>query len=416
MTDTPFSTDNQSTGRDQEDNLVQDEATPMPHGRSSVGDQTEDAKTYSDFFDPDCTEVMPTAQSLSGRKAKSNPQVVPSNMPLPSLDSEDSQSLDFQQEQTQYLDKSVNTDNVKLWMSEDDQLDVTSFPFLIGRGQDCQLRLAGKQVARRHAEIVEHAGRLIIHDLNSAAGVKGFPVKRAILQDQDEILLGDRILIFSLGLDFNDQTHRRLSFLSKKQTLQNLSLGHQGDQLIQNELPTITPDASHVPQMSEQVTSTRVSKITSIEPAQKASSEEDPWIESDFDDVLKQDMNDFELDDKREQQLERKRASQARQKRLRQKRNESFDQSVESAQVTDTDVKSQSFDQDDDDFDHDFFDDKKSKFNLESIQTFFKQKMLPWFEKNHPRKWWQAVLALMLRVKIKVKILQYFLYLLDGYP
>lgn len=75
---------------------------------------------------------------------------------------------------------------------------ITTFPFVMGRGADCDLVLQGKGVSRRHAEIIFQAGRFVVNDLESLNGIKvnGYKVSRVILEENDSIKLGEVVLSF----------------------------------------------------------------------------------------------------------------------------------------------------------------------------------------------------------------------------
>ncbi|HET8706329.1 MAG TPA: FHA domain-containing protein, partial [Pseudomonadales bacterium] len=75
------------------------------------------------------------------------------------------------------------------------------FPFFLGRSNECDVVLNGKGVSRKHAEIVFQSGRLVINDLESLNGLKvnGYKVARVILEDNDEVRLGDVTLRFHTG-------------------------------------------------------------------------------------------------------------------------------------------------------------------------------------------------------------------------
>ncbi|MCZ6598433.1 MAG: FHA domain-containing protein [Planctomycetota bacterium] len=71
---------------------------------------------------------------------------------------------------------------------------------VLGRGTDCDVRLADRSVSRRHARIESDGGRWFVVDLGSRNGVKlrGERVQRAELADHDEIVLGELPLRFRL--------------------------------------------------------------------------------------------------------------------------------------------------------------------------------------------------------------------------
>jgi len=86
------------------------------------------------------------------------------------------------------------------WLTDDSGQKhiIGKFPFFLGRSADCDVVLNGKGVSRKHAEIVFQSGRLVVNDLESLNGLKvnGYKVARVILEDSDEIRLGDVSLRF----------------------------------------------------------------------------------------------------------------------------------------------------------------------------------------------------------------------------
>lgn len=75
---------------------------------------------------------------------------------------------------------------------------ITTFPFVVGRGSECDLVLQGKGVSRRHAEIIFQSGRFVVNDLESLNGIKvnGYKVSRVILEENDNLRLGEVSLTF----------------------------------------------------------------------------------------------------------------------------------------------------------------------------------------------------------------------------
>lgn len=113
---------------------------------------------------------------------------------------------------------------------------ITTFPFVMGRGSECDLVLQGKGVSRRHAEIIFQSGRFVVNDLESLNGLKinGYKVARVILEENDSIRLGDVALIFQSGAsgsqegkqDSRSQKPKRSLFDSKsKDTGQDTTFG-----------------------------------------------------------------------------------------------------------------------------------------------------------------------------------------------
>lgn len=64
---------------------------------------------------------------------------------------------------------------------------------VVGRQEDCQLRIASSQVSRRHCEIFEKKGLLLVKDLGSSNGtfVNGKKVEgQLVLEHGDELTIG----------------------------------------------------------------------------------------------------------------------------------------------------------------------------------------------------------------------------------
>ncbi|HEX6994109.1 MAG TPA: FHA domain-containing protein [Gammaproteobacteria bacterium] len=66
-------------------------------------------------------------------------------------------------------------------------------PLLIGRGPDCDVRIATHFVSREHARIVRERDRILIEDLGSTNGVfvNAVPVDRGPLRDGDLVTIGE---------------------------------------------------------------------------------------------------------------------------------------------------------------------------------------------------------------------------------
>lgn len=86
-----------------------------------------------------------------------------------------------------------------LLTSEGDYIPISAFPFVIGRGNECDLVLNKKGMSRKHAEIVFQSGRFVVNDLDSLNGLKvnGYKVARVILEEGDSIKLGEVTLVFT---------------------------------------------------------------------------------------------------------------------------------------------------------------------------------------------------------------------------
>ena len=92
--------------------------------------------------------------------------------------------------------------------SEGVRYSLTAFPFVIGRGGECDMVLVGKGLSRKHIEIVVQSGRFVVNDLDSLNGLKvnGYKVSRVILEEGDILKLGEVLLTFDNGTggDFGD--------------------------------------------------------------------------------------------------------------------------------------------------------------------------------------------------------------------
>jgi hypothetical protein len=69
---------------------------------------------------------------------------------------------------------------------------------VIGRAEDCDLRLADPGASRRHAELRRDGDRVTVIDLRSTNGtvVNGETIERAELHDGDELVIGETALVF----------------------------------------------------------------------------------------------------------------------------------------------------------------------------------------------------------------------------
>ncbi len=64
---------------------------------------------------------------------------------------------------------------------------------LIGRGEDCSVRLDDPTVSQKHAQIYCQYGKIILRDLGSRNGtrVNNEKISKKVLTDADMIILGD---------------------------------------------------------------------------------------------------------------------------------------------------------------------------------------------------------------------------------
>ena len=129
---------------------------------------------------------------LSKHLLSDGPDNFSANDPLESWDNEKTEV---------YVDSDDDTGNAALVDEHGDRHPITAFPYVLGRGNECDFVLSGKGVSRKHAEIVFQSGRFVINDLQSLNGVKvnGYKVNRVILEEGDAIKLGEVSVNFTSG-------------------------------------------------------------------------------------------------------------------------------------------------------------------------------------------------------------------------
>ena len=128
-----------------------------------------------------------------------------SNDELPNFDSllEDKvpDAVLWQEDHTEVITDFDMSDmeQVVLVDSEGNRFPIQQFPFCIGRAADCDLVLEGRGISRRHVELIYQSGRFVVNDLESLNGIRvnGYKVARVLLEDGDEIKIGDASLKFS---------------------------------------------------------------------------------------------------------------------------------------------------------------------------------------------------------------------------
>lgn len=105
-----------------------------------------------------------------------------------------------------YLEDEGGNGAAFLLTSEGDYIPISAFPFVIGRGNECDLVLNRKGISRKHAEIVFQSGRFVVNDLDSLNGLKvnGYKVARVILEEGDSIRLGEVALVFTSAKNSGD--------------------------------------------------------------------------------------------------------------------------------------------------------------------------------------------------------------------
>ena len=100
-----------------------------------------------------------------------------------------------------YMDSDEDEAAASLIDADGDIHPITAFPYVLGRGTECDLVLNGKGLSRKHVEIIFQSGRFVINDLDSLNGLKvnGYKVSRVILEEGDAIKLGEVHLTFTSG-------------------------------------------------------------------------------------------------------------------------------------------------------------------------------------------------------------------------
>jgi len=121
----------------------------------------------------------------------------------PSIDSSaNDPSQNWDNDKTEvYMDSDEEDAAASLIDEEGESHPITAFPYIMGRGTECDLVLSGKGLSRKHVEIVFQSGRFVINDLDSLNGLKvnGYKVSRVILEEGDAIKLGEVHLTFTSG-------------------------------------------------------------------------------------------------------------------------------------------------------------------------------------------------------------------------
>jgi pSer/pThr/pTyr-binding forkhead associated (FHA) protein len=85
--------------------------------------------------------------------------------------------------------------------------DLVKDMILVGRDEDCDLRLDHKSVSKLHCVIVKTDGLLLLRDLGSTNGtrVNGQRVRRAALLPNDTLSVANIKFTVKFGIDLEDQ-------------------------------------------------------------------------------------------------------------------------------------------------------------------------------------------------------------------
>jgi predicted component of type VI protein secretion system len=89
------------------------------------------------------------------------------------------------------------------------QIPITVPEFVVGRGEDCQLRPRSDQVSRRHCAILVGEGRVLVRDFGSRNGTY---VNGEKIEGDRELKSGDRLRVGSLEFE----VHLTVSVAGKK--------------------------------------------------------------------------------------------------------------------------------------------------------------------------------------------------------
>jgi hypothetical protein len=92
------------------------------------------------------------------------------------------------------------TSPARLLLPDGREITLADAPVRIGRLPECAVTLNDPNVSREHAELVPSGDTYLVHDLGSTNGtrVNGIPVRRQVLVDGDEIVVGGTSLRFLL--------------------------------------------------------------------------------------------------------------------------------------------------------------------------------------------------------------------------
>ncbi len=108
---------------------------------------------------------------------------------------------DWAEEQTQVLREEDDAHLSEAWLLIGDNapVKIESFPFTLGRAKSSSLSLNGNGISRHHADILYQGGRYLIVDQQSLNGVEvnGYIVSRVLLEDGDQIKIGDQTIRFT---------------------------------------------------------------------------------------------------------------------------------------------------------------------------------------------------------------------------
>lgn len=102
-----------------------------------------------------------------------------------------------------------------------------SFPFYIGRAQDCQLKLEDMSLSRQHAKIEKSESGITVEDLDSGNGLKvnDISISQVLLMDGDILTLGHIKLRFELSTNTTQSKKKVREIIAE--FLDNINLPQQ---------------------------------------------------------------------------------------------------------------------------------------------------------------------------------------------
>lgn len=138
-------------------------------------------------------------------------------------------------------------------------IEVAKDMSLIGRGEECDIRLDHKSISKIHCVLVKTDGVLLIRDLGSTNGtrVNGTRIRRAVLLPNDKLSIANRHFRALFGAALNDVEPEKTLHLGVGECLPDVKLP-AGDaaaaadsdidlpvlEVQSNSLPDVYPDDS----------------------------------------------------------------------------------------------------------------------------------------------------------------------------
>jgi pSer/pThr/pTyr-binding forkhead associated (FHA) protein len=139
-------------------------------------------------------------------------------------------------------------------------IDVVKDVTVVGRKEDCDVRLEHKSVSKMHCVIVKTDGLLLLRDLGSTNGtrVNGTRVRRAALLPNDQLAIAHFKFRVFMGPDEPHPvpTHEHTQALDQKEVARLMKAARGGgtekaeedeacgEPLHRNQLPDVYPDGS----------------------------------------------------------------------------------------------------------------------------------------------------------------------------